>query len=192
MRKLHKTLIAATMLPLSAALTIIGATPAGAGTTQYSVNPCMDGGPTKKDQAMADRLNGMLEADMAGSMDDYRVSCARAVIEAVKERGMGSRAADIAVTTVIVETHLQNINVEVDHDSLGLFQQRAHWGSPPDRANAEWATNAFLDEMQHLHPNGNWKDNPIGEVAQSVQRSAYPGRYQPMAEDAKTIVDELW
>ncbi|RNL86802.1 hypothetical protein [Halostreptopolyspora alba] len=192
MRKLHKTLIAAAALPLSAALTIIGAAPAEAGTTRYSVNPCVDGGPTKEDQKMANQLNGMLEADMSGNMDDYRVSCARAVIEAVQERGMGSHAANIAVTTVIVETHLQNINVEVDHDSLGLFQQRAHWGSPPDRANAEWATNAFLDEMENLYPDESWKDDPIGKVSQSVQRSAYPDRYQPMAGDAKTIVDELW
>ncbi|MBB4932918.1 hypothetical protein F4561_003738 [Lipingzhangella halophila] len=192
MRKLHKTLITAAALPLSAALAIIGAAPADAGTTRYSVNPCMDGGPTKEDQAMADRLNGILEADMEGQMDDYRVSCARAVIEAVQERGMDQHAADAAITTAIVETHLQNINIEVDHDSLGLFQQRGHWGSPPDRANAEWATNAFLDEMENLYPDESWKDDPIGEVTQGVQRSAYPDRYGTMVEDAKTIVDELW
>ncbi|GAA4906220.1 hypothetical protein [Streptomonospora salina] len=192
MRKLYKTLIAAAAVPLSAAVTTVGAAPAEAATTQYSVNPCAEDGPTKKDEKLADRLNDTLEDDLKGQMDGYRVSCARAVVDAVQDRGMGNRVADIAVTTTIVETHLQNINVEVDHDSLGLFQQRAHWGSGSDRLDPEWATNAFLDEMVRLYPGEGWKDNQIGIVSQGVQRSAYPDRYQPMSADAMTIVDELW
>ncbi len=190
MRKLHKTPLAATVL-LSAALTIIGAAPADA-ETQHSVNPCMEGGPTKNDQEIADQLNDTLEDRMSDRMNDYRTSCARAAVEAVKDRDMGRDAANIAVTTAIVETDLQNINVEVDHDSLGLFQQRAHWGSPSDRVDTEWATNAFLDEMENLYPGESWKDTSIGEVSQGVQRSAFPDRYQPVAGDAKKIVDELW
>ncbi|QBI56455.1 DUF4179 domain-containing protein [Streptomonospora litoralis] len=190
MRKMYKTLIAAAAIPLTAVITTIGASPAAAG--QYSVNPCVEGGPTKKDNKLAEEFNKTLEDDLAGHMDGYRVTCAKAVIDAVQERDLGKHAAEIAITTSIVETHLQNINIEVDHDSLGLFQQRAHWGSAGDRLDPEWATDAFLDEMLRMYHGDSWKDGLMGDVSQAVQRSAYPDRYQPMTDDAETIVDKLW
>ena len=99
------------------------------------------------------------------------------VVAAVRARGLASRAAVIAITTVIVETHLQNISVEVDHDSLGLFQQRASWGTRQQRLDPTWATNAFLNRMLSLYPNNSWMTAPIGEVCQAVQVSAFPSRW---------------
>jgi hypothetical protein len=158
----------------------------------YPVAPCDPNGPTAADGEIAATLNGTLQRDMRGHMDAYRTSCARMVVAAVKARGLSPRAATIAITTVIVETHLQNIDKEVDHDSLGLFQQRASWGSRADRLNPGKATNAFLNKMQRVYPNGSWQNAPIGQVCQAVQVSAYPDRYQPQAGDAQIIVDALW
>ncbi|MEV0155144.1 hypothetical protein AB0H57_15565, partial [Micromonospora sp. NPDC050686] len=158
----------------------------------YQTAPCDPNGTTGADAAIADTLNETLQSDMRGYMNAYRTSCARMVVQAVKARGLASRAAVIAIATVIVETHLQNISEEVDHDSLGLFQQRASWGSREQRLNPTWATNAFLDKMVRLYPNDTWKDAPVGEVCQAVQVSAYPDRYQKQAADAQTIVNALW
>ncbi|MFF0313020.1 hypothetical protein ACFYSC_36855, partial [Streptosporangium sp. NPDC004379] len=158
----------------------------------YQSVPCDPNGPTSADAALATQLNSRLQADMRGYMNAYRTSCARMVVNAVKARGLASRAAVIAVSTVIVETHLQNISVEVDHDSLGLFQQRASWGSREQRLNPTWATNAFLDKMLREYPNGSWMTAPIGEVCQNVQVSAYPDKYQKQAGDAQIIVNALW
>jgi hypothetical protein len=88
----------------------------------YPTQPCDPAGPTAADAATASRLNQQLHADMRGTMTAYTTSCARMVVQAVQGRGLDPRAAVIAITTTIVETHLQNISVEVDHDSLGLFQ----------------------------------------------------------------------
>jgi hypothetical protein len=110
----------------------------------------------------------------------------------VYDRGLDRRAAVIAVATIIVETSVQNISEEVDHDSLGLFQQRASWGSRSQRLNPTWATNAFLDKMLRVYPNNSWKSAPIGEVCQAVQVSAYPDRYQVQAGDAQIIVNTIW
>ncbi|WP_460915644.1 hypothetical protein [Plantactinospora veratri] len=129
---------------------------------------------------------------MRNNMTSYRASCARVVIEAVKDRGLDRRAAIIAITTVIVETRLENISEKVDHTSLGLFQQQDPWGSSSQRLNPTWATNAFLNKMISLYPNGAWMSAPIGEVCQAVQVSGYPARYQPQAGDARIIVDSLW
>ncbi|MFC6018217.1 hypothetical protein ACFP2T_18655 [Plantactinospora solaniradicis] len=158
----------------------------------YETVACDPGGPTANDAALATQLNSQLRSDMKGYMSAYRVSCAREVVEAVRARNLASRAAVIAIATVIVETHLQNISEEVDHDSLGLFQQRASWGTRAERLNPTWATNAFLNKMIRLYPNNSWASAPIGEVCQAVQVSAYPDKYQVQASDAQIIVNALW
>jgi hypothetical protein len=152
---------------------------------------CVAGGPTAADAAAANRLNTVLTGSLRNAMTAYRVSCARAVVNAALARGLGERAAVIAITTTIVESTIRNISEEVDHDSLGLFQQRASWGSVAHRLDPVWATGAFLSSMESKYPGGSWRTAPIGEVCQRVQVSAFPDRYQPQAADAQRIVDEL-
>src|SRR5690349_4826410 len=144
----------------------------------YQLAACDPNGTTSADAALATQLNSTLNAKMRGYMSAYRVSCARMVIKAVRDRGLAPRAAVIAIATTIVESSIQNISEEVDHDSLGLFQQRASWGTSAQRLNPTWATNAFLDKMIRLYPGDSWKTAPVGEVCQAVQVSAYPDRYQ--------------
>ncbi|SFD43131.1 Repeat domain-containing protein, partial [Micromonospora sediminimaris] len=158
----------------------------------YPTSPCDPSGPTSADAALAAQLNSQLQAKMRGYMTAYRVSCARMVTKAVRDRGLEVRAAAIAITTTIVETSIQNINIEVDHDSLGLFQQRASWGSRAQRLDPTWATNAFLNKMLSSFPNGSWKTAPIGQVCQTVQVSAYPDRYAVEAGDGVKIANALW
>ncbi|MDA0635573.1 VCBS repeat-containing protein [Nonomuraea sp. MCN248] len=159
--------------------------------TAKAVAPCDPNGADSSDARTATLLNGKLRAKMRGYMTAYRVSCARMVIQAVKARGLHERAAVIAITTTIVESSIDNISEELDHDSLGLFQQRASWGTRAQRLNPTWATNAFLNKMQDKYPNNSWRTAPIGEVCQKVQVSAYPDRYQPQADDAQIIVDTI-
>ncbi|MBC6471410.1 hypothetical protein HKK74_38930, partial [Actinomadura alba] len=137
-------------------------------------------------------MNSSLQAKMRGFMSAYRVSCARMVVNAVKARGLHSRAAVIAITTTIVESSIDNISEELDHDSLGLFQQRASWGNRTQRLDPTWATNAFLNKMLNEYPNNTWMTAPVGEVCQTVQVSAFPERYQPQAGDGQIIVNALW
>ncbi|MBF9133175.1 hypothetical protein I0C86_30060 [Plantactinospora sp. S1510] len=161
-------------------------------SVMYETAACDPGGPTATDAALATRLNSQLQSDMRGYMTAYRVSCAREVIEAVRARNLAARAGVIAIATVIVETHLQNISEMVDHTSLGLFQQQDWWGTRAQRLNPTYATNAFLNAMEDEYPNGSWATAPIGEVCQAVQGSAFPSRYQVQASDAQIIVNALW
>lgn len=146
---------------------------------------------TDDDEKAAKDLNDKLSQDMAGHMDGHRASCARAVVETAKDRGLDEKAASIAMATVIVETHLENLTGG-DRDSVGLYQQRDHYGSSEVRLDPTWATDAFFDELENVYPNESWSDAPIGVVAQDVQRSAYPDRYGHQADDAKVIVDYFW
>ncbi len=155
--------------------------------------PCVSGGPTAGDTAMAATLNPLLTKKMRGNMNAYNVSCARAVVQSVRNRGLNPRAAAIAVATTIVESSIANLDGG-DADSVGLYQQRATWGTFAQRTNPAWATNKFLDVMQSFYPNGSWNTAPIGDVAADVQRPAeqYRYRYGVEAPDATTIANKLW
>jgi hypothetical protein len=109
-------------------------------------------------------------------------------------RGLPARAAVIAVTTAITESTLHNYTLAVDHDSLGLFQQRPSmgWGSPEQLLDPGFATGAFLDKMLRTHSAGSWQAGDIGQISQRVQVSRYPAAYGPEANDARLIVGQLW
>src|SRR4051794_37596492 len=101
--------------------------------TANEVVACVDGGPTAADQAVADAVSSRLSAKLHNAVSAYTASCLRAVVSAVRDRGLPERAAVIAVTTAIVESSIRNISVEVDHTSLGIFQQQDNWGTRAQR-----------------------------------------------------------
>ncbi|MFC4530951.1 hypothetical protein [Sphaerisporangium dianthi] len=180
---------AAASLIAAALLVAVPGTPARAAV---STAPCGLAPVTAADADLAAQLNTRLGMKMRGHLDGYRVSCARAVVGAVRARGLPREAAVIAVTTAIVETGVRNIDREVDHDSLGVFQQRATWGSAAQRLDVTWATGAFLGKMLRKYPDGSWRSAVVGDVCQRVQVSKYPERYQPQAADGQLIVAALW
>jgi hypothetical protein len=156
--------------------------------------PCAAQGVTDADKALAEEITPKLNGGHLGSVDGYQISCARAVVDQVKQRGLDERAATIAVATTIVEANMHNYTKAVDYDSLGLFQQRpsSGWGNPNELINPAYATDAFLDRMIELHPHDSWKNKPAGDVAQKFQVSAFPDRYATQMDDASTLVSALW
>ncbi|MFC3456547.1 hypothetical protein [Amycolatopsis speibonae] len=155
--------------------------------------PCAQTGSSADDTDTAGALNQQLATKMRGYMNPYNTSCARAVVETVQRSGLNERAAAIAIATVIVESSIANLDGGLG-DSVGLFQQRASWGSFEQRTDPEWATGRFLAVMRQFFPNGSWNDVAIGDVAAAIQRPAakYRHRYGVEADDAVKIVGELW
>ncbi len=159
------------------------------------VAPCRPGGVTSADTKIADGLRtAMTGRRLGAAVSGRHISCARAVVSHVRASGLGTRAAVIAITTVIAESTLNNYTVATDHDSLGLFQQRPSmgWGSPAQLIDPRYATSAFLRAMLRKHPAGDWQTGDIGRICQRVQGSAFPGAYAPEAYDAYLIVMALW
>lgn len=156
----------------------------------YTTRSC---GVGPNDAAVARQLNGVLRSKLAGYMNAERVACARIVVRTTLGRGLGDYAAQIAISTTIVETNIDNITRAVDYDSLGLFQQRPSmgWGSKSQLIDPVYATNAFLNAMINTYGQTGWKTRSLGSVAQGVQRSAFPSRYQVEANDAMKIVNAV-
>jgi len=91
--------------------------------------------------------------------------------------------------TAAVESNYNNLNCG-DQDSVGVFQQRPSqgWGTVAQIENVNYSTNKFLDVCI---PND--KANPqfsAGQLAQSVQRSEFPTRYDQEQSRAQSILDQ--
>lgn len=109
---------------------------------------------------------------------------ARTIVAVAEPRG-GRQSALIAVMVSLAESDLRSLGnptagtpdagegVGYDHDSVGLFQQRANWGSAAERMDSVTSTNLFLDAL--LSQDG-WESRPPWVAAQHVQRSAFDGR----------------
>ena len=74
-----------------------------------------------------------------------------------------------------VESHVNNCG-NGDRDSVGVFQQRANWGSVDARETVATAADAFLARAESIDASSG-PSVTAGQIAQQVQRSANPTRY---------------
>jgi hypothetical protein len=89
----------------------------------------------------------------------------------------------------IVESNLQTNLKRNDLDSLGPLQQRKGWGTKAARLDPYRAALAFLRDgvLTNRAPLRNAKT--AGQLAQAVQRSAYPDRYDEAEDAARYIIE---
>ncbi|WP_433346494.1 hypothetical protein [Micromonospora sp. CA-111912] len=86
-----------------------------------------------------------------------------------------------------VESRMNNLPCG-DSDSLGVFQQRPSqgWGTPAQIMNVSYAANSFFARAIPLAAaNPGWS---AGRVAQGVQRSAFPDRYDAAQATAQALI----
>jgi len=150
------------------------------------------GGPSP-DTAMATAMCATagpvagLDAEQAGNARVI-VAVTQQVVAAVRPTSVDA-AAVMALMTAYQESKLRNLaNPAVtgstaqpgasgsgtDHDSVGLFQQRASWGTVAQRMDPVWATTAFVTRLLVVP---GWRAMPPGTAAQAVQGSAFPDAY---------------
>ena len=104
-------------------------------------------------------------------------------------RGLPARAVSIALATAYQESDLENVDYG-DRDSLGLFQQRPSqgWGTQEQVQDPIYATNAFYNALEKV---AGYRDLPITEAAQAVQRSGFPNAYADHEQDARALASAL-
>lgn len=121
--------------------------------------------------------------------DPEQMSNAATITAIALRRGLPARAATIAIATAIQESKLRNIKYG-DRDSIGLFQQRPSqgWGTVEQILDPEYSTNAFYDALVKVK---GYESMPITEVAQEVQRSAFPEAYADHETEGRSIASAL-
>ncbi len=111
-----------------------------------------------------------------------------AAIAEATARAMGASDKQLLalIEAGIVESGLRNINYG-DRDSVGFLQQRASWGSTRDRMNVARATQKFISKARRVDKAG----YTAGQLAQAVQVSAFPLRYDQREADALAVLNAL-
>jgi hypothetical protein len=137
-------------------------------------------------------------------LSQTQMNNAMAIVKVAEQKGMGERAATIAVATSMQESQLLNLASDVipesmdyahqgsgsDHDSVGLFQQRSTsgWGSVKNLMTPSYSAGAFLDALKQVP---NWQNMPLSVAAQTVQVSAFPDAYAQWEGRAEAVVNAL-
>ena len=132
--------------------------------------------------------NGTDASQSTIPMDSDQWANATSIVNAAENMHLTPYAATIAVATSIQESKLQNLTTAVDHDSLGLFQQRPSegWGTPTQLENPTYAATAFLQELP-----SNYQSMQVDNAAQSVQRSFDGQLYAQWETQAAHIVTTI-
>ncbi|GGR96350.1 hypothetical protein GCM10010284_31790 [Streptomyces rubiginosohelvolus] len=122
---------------------------------------------------------------------------ARTVIGVGKGAELSEEAQVIALMAAMQESKFVNYTSPVDHDSLGVFQQRPSmgWGTPAQITHVPTASKSFYGLPS---PSANpgllqidgWESMKPGDVCQAVQRSAYPDRYAQWEDFALDLLEQ--
>jgi hypothetical protein len=89
-----------------------------------------------------------------------------------------------AFEAAIVESGVHNLKVYYDLDSLGVFQQRANWGTIAQRTDPLYASRAYVRAAVRVNADG----RSAGWLAQAVQNSNFPLRYDQVQLQAYALM----
>jgi hypothetical protein len=124
-------------------------------------------------------------AGLSMTLTAEQVANAATIAAVGRERGLPERAIVIALATAQQESRLRNLDYG-DRDSLGLFQQRpsAGWGTEAEVQDPVYAAGKFYDGLVKVP---NWETGRLTEIADAVQRSAFPEAYEQWSEFAQAL-----
>jgi hypothetical protein len=103
------------------------------------------------------------------SLNAEQLKNAQLIAATGRKMGASKRDIQIAIMTAMTESNLRNLNYG-DRDSVGLFQQRAGWGSASQRMDPTYAATSFYKTLFKVK---NRNSMQPWQAAQAVQRSAF-------------------
>jgi phage-related protein len=110
----------------------------------------------------------------------------KAAYETAKSMGANPKVLLALFEAGFVESNFRNIQKAVDHDSLGFLQQRPSAGWP-DPLNVPTATRSFVSRAMAKAGGA----GSAGQLAQAVQVSAFPSRYDQQEGRARAALHGL-
>lgn len=122
---------------------------------------------------------------------DRDIAVIRKVYEVGQRLNVSPKVLLAGFETGWVESHMNNLPCG-DRDSLGVFQQRPSqgWGTAAQVQNVDYASNSFFTRAITVDRN-----NPgfsAGQIAQKVQVSAFPDRYDQAQSKAQSLMNEAF
>lgn len=117
-------------------------------------------------------------------LDKEQSNNLRIILEVGRRRGLNQYAQTIAVLTALGESGMRNLNYG-DRDSIGMFQERAIWGSRKSRLDPWQTANRFYDRLTKVR---GWRDMRPTIAAHKAQRNADPNHYTRWWKQAAGLV----
>ncbi|HEY0448406.1 VCBS repeat-containing protein [Actinophytocola sp.] len=172
--------------PIRRLLLVAAATTLAAG----ALAPPASAAPPKDPAAPGDHIPAAIGPLACSSIPaNHDPNVIRIVYQVGLDRNVSDKVMLAAFEAGWVESHMNNLNCG-DKDSLGVFQQRPSqgWGTPEQIMDVAYAATQFYVQAQRnepLHP-----EYTAGLLAQSVQRSCCPERYDQAEGRARSMLDE--
>ncbi|HZC25482.1 MAG TPA: hypothetical protein VE287_00565, partial [Actinopolymorphaceae bacterium] len=127
----------------------------------------------------------------ANQLDEEQLQNAKTIVEAGRRAHVPAYGWIVALATAMQESTLRNLPYG-DRDSLGLFQQRAGWGTSGERLDPSASATMFYTGGHGGQPGlldtPGWQRMTVTDAAQAVQRSAFPNAYADDEPLARSIV----
>lgn len=127
------------------------------------------------------------------ALNSEQVRNARTIISVGRELGASSRDILIALMTAMQESTLRNLSWG-DRDSVGLFQQRAPWGSFSQRTDPRESARMFFQGghggQRGLFDFSNRNQMSLTQAAQAVQVSAFPDAYAKHEDVGRSLLSQ--
>jgi len=129
----------------------------------------------------------------AAGLDRDQLVNAQSIVAVGRQAKVPAYGWVVAIATAMQESGLRNLD-HGDRDSLGLFQQRAGWGSDSQRMDAAASALMFYTGGHNSAPGllqiHGWESMPVSVAAQAVQRSAFPDAYARWQRLAEQVVSD--
>jgi hypothetical protein len=127
---------------------------------------------------------GKRKALIQAGLDAEQAAILAQVLKVGNRMGATEKEKLSAVQTALVESNISNPTVATDHDSLGWRQERQMYYDNPTNVRA--SARRYFQETAAA---GRGAGVSPGTLAQSVQRSAYPERYDERTAEAQPLLD---
>jgi D-alanyl-D-alanine carboxypeptidase-like protein len=129
-----------------------------------------------------------------GDLDGAQWANAKAIIDTGLSLHVPQKGLVVAIATAMQESTLRNLPGG-DRDSVGLFQQRAAWGTFAQRTDPAQSATMFFKGghggQRGLLQVPGWEDMAVTVAAQAVQVSAFPTAYAKWETLARTVVSTV-
>ncbi|MEU6858486.1 M23 family metallopeptidase [Glycomyces sp. NPDC046736] len=160
---------------------------------------------TGSDCALTDADLEAVAASLGSGFGTTQAAHAITIYQTAADRDLPEQAAVVALATAMQESTIRVLanpavpesydydhdGEGVDHDSIGIFQQRPHWGPVATLMDPARSAGLFYDALVEV---GGWESLPVTVAAQRVQVSAFPDAYaddEPGARAAVATIREV-
>ncbi|WP_432563711.1 hypothetical protein [Kineococcus sp. SYSU DK003] len=116
----------------------------------------------------------------------YDQRAVQKIAQVLAAKDASDRVRLAAFEAAIVESNVNNCR-NGDADSMGVFQQRASWGTSDQRRTVSYAAGKFIDRAKALEAR---TPGTPGALAQAVQVSAHPARYDAKEGPARLLFEQ--